>query len=461
VKAQVQPPAAPLIATPDPPSVLGPRSSVLRSPASRWRTLAAHTLAVVACAVTLAEFATGTVAAVPVERDDATLAGYQWLAQQPRGLVIEFPADSIRRGSVETTTRYMYYSTYHWQPHVQGYSGFVPPLHYELLAEFPDDRSTATPSHLNAGNVGVLRDLGVRYILFHRFRYSGGGWRLVQENLATIEGLTLAGQFGPTWIYLLESGGRQPVRAEVLLPNRAVTGATYLAHFALQNANPTRAAFGFGGKASLTVTWRDEAGRTAGSASASVQPGTILGQGTRLVPVELGAAPAPGDYRLTVASTDARLAPLLPTSPIAVTVLPAAGGTAGSGQPPHLARLAWPEQTYQPGEVIPVALTWVAAGALPGHTVFFQLIGPDNKVWGQRDGDPLDTRRPAGDWLPGEAVHDRRDLPIKPEAPPGRYRILVGLYNPATGQRLPILGPDASTPAPEVWSTAITVGPRP
>jgi dTDP-4-dehydrorhamnose reductase len=66
-------------------------------------------------------------------------------------------------------------------------------------------------------------------------------------------------------------------------------------------------------------------------------------------------------------------------------------------------------------------MTWEAAGPLPGHTVFFQLIGPDNRVRGQHDGDPLDGRRPAAGWLPGERVEDRRGLPIAADAPPGVY----------------------------------------
>ncbi|MCC6627512.1 MAG: hypothetical protein IT340_08940 [Chloroflexi bacterium] len=423
-----------------------------------WRRWAATGLAVAVAVVALAEFASGAVRAVPVERDEATLAPYRWLAeQQEPGLVVEFPADGVRT-NVTRPTRYMYYSTYHWLPHLLGYSGFVPPLHYELAAAFPDDRRTATPSHLNAGNVGLLRDLGVRYILFHRFAYSGGGWRIVQENLAQIDGLTLAGQFGQTWVYLLEPGKRRPVQAEMLLPNRALTGAPYLAHYVLQNPNPTRAAHAFGGTATLSVAWRDGAGRLVATASAALQPGAIVEPGTRLTPVNLGPTPAPGDYLLAVTSADARLAPLLPAAPTPVTVLAALPDTAT--EPPRLRQISWPAGPFTPGQPIPVALTWEATGPVPGHVVFCQLIGPDNKVWGQRDGQPLDGRRPATAWLPGERIDDRRDLPVAPEASPGGYRLLTGLYDPATGRRLPIVGPDG-TLAPEVWSPEIVISGRP
>jgi hypothetical protein len=420
------------------------------------RRLAAQALAALICAVALAEYASGSVRAVEVARDEATLAPYRWLAAQPPGLVVEFPADGVR-GNVTRTTRYMYYSTYHWQPHLLGYSGFVPALHYELVANFPDDRRSATPSHLNAGNVGLLRDLGVRYLLFHRYHYSGGGWRIVQENLAGIEGLHFAGQFGQTWVYTLDPAPRLPVRAELLLPNRVLAGRPYLAHYALQNPNPTRAAFGFGGRAALALTWRDATGAVVASTTAAVEPGAIVESGTRLVPLELDRTPPPGEYRLTLTTADPRLAPLLPPAPLAVTALAALPEPADA--PPRLTAIRWAERAYAAGETIPVALTWEATGPLPGHVVFFQLIGPDNQVWGQRDGQPLDTRRPTDAWLPGERIEDRRDLPIRTDAPPGRYRLLAGLYAPATGQRLPIAGPDGVL-APEIWSAPITITAR-
>jgi len=34
-------------------------------------------------------------------------------------------------------------------------------------------------------------------------------------------------------------------------------------------------------------------------------------------------------------------------------------------------------------------------------------------------------------------IADSYEIPIPPEAPPGDYRIQVGIYNPENGQRLP------------------------
>jgi hypothetical protein len=54
---------------------------------------------------------------------------------------------------------YMYYSTFHWQTLVNGYSGFFPPSYLQLAAfmrTFPDQRSR-----------DALRERGVRYAVIH------------------------------------------------------------------------------------------------------------------------------------------------------------------------------------------------------------------------------------------------------------------------------------------------------
>ena len=71
-----------------------------RLPAHRWRPRRWRRSL---WSVALAELASGSVRAVEVERDAEALAPYRWLAEQPRGLVIEFPADGVR-GNVTRTT---------------------------------------------------------------------------------------------------------------------------------------------------------------------------------------------------------------------------------------------------------------------------------------------------------------------------------------------------------------------
>ena len=69
-------------------------------------------------------------------------------------------------------------------------------------------------------------------------------------------------------------------------------------------------------------------------------------------------------------------------------------------------------------------------------TVFTQLVGPAGQLWGQYD------NRPGGGWygfpfwLPGRPVTDEYAFQIDPAAPPGTYRLVVGLYHPDTLGRL-------------------------
>jgi hypothetical protein len=99
----------------------------------------------------------------------------------------------------------------------------------------------------------------------------------------------------------------------------------------------------------------------------------------------------------------------------------------------------------QPGSTVPVTLRWLARGN-PGasYTVFVHLLGPDGKVWGQRDSPPLAGGFPTSHWTPGEQLIDRYEIALDPRAPAGRYQVEVGMYRPDTGQRLAV-GP---TPDP-------------
>jgi hypothetical protein len=99
--------------------------------------------------------------------------------------------------------------------------------------------------------------------------------------------------------------------------------------------------------------------------------------------------------------------------------------------------------TVSPGDTLRVSLYWHADGptAVP-YTVFTHLVGPDGQLYGQWDNPPVRGTYPTTDWLPGEWVVDQYEIAVSPAAPPGEYRLLVGLYDPGTGARLPVLNDD-------------------
>jgi hypothetical protein len=84
---------------------------------------------------------------------------YRWLASQPRSVVAEVPFARADQLHSIADGLYMFNSTWHWQPIVNGYSGFFPPTFYELAENtraFPDDRSIA-----------YLKSRGVDLIVIH------------------------------------------------------------------------------------------------------------------------------------------------------------------------------------------------------------------------------------------------------------------------------------------------------
>ncbi|RME72936.1 MAG: phospholipid carrier-dependent glycosyltransferase [Chloroflexi bacterium] len=100
-------------------------------------------------------------------------------------------------------------------------------------------------------------------------------------------------------------------------------------------------------------------------------------------------------------------------------------------------------------ELSPDALTlnWEATGTFDtDYTVFIQLWRVDtNEYAAGFDGPPVQGDYPTSLWSPGEIIVDVHPLDLS-NLPAGTYRLLVGLYNPATGERLPAFGPDGPLP---------------
>ena len=72
------------------------------------------------------------------------------------------------------------------------------------------------------------------------------------------------------------------------------------------------------------------------------------------------------------------------------------------------------------------------------YTVFVHVVDGTETKWGQRDSWPADGQRPTTSWRPGEVVTDEHPVYIAVEGPREGYRLLVGLYDLETGERLPL-----------------------
>ncbi|MFL7791319.1 MAG: ArnT family glycosyltransferase [Anaerolineae bacterium] len=92
-----------------------------------------------------------------------------------------------------------------------------------------------------------------------------------------------------------------------------------------------------------------------------------------------------------------------------------------------------------PGDVLPLTLYWQGDGPTDiDYTIFVHLVGPDGLPHGQLDVFPGGGAAPTSSWAPGQVILDKLSLPIAADAAPGTYHVAVGLYDAASGGRLPI-----------------------
>ena len=99
--------------------------------------------------------------------------------------------------------------------------------------------------------------------------------------------------------------------------------------------------------------------------------------------------------------------------------------------------LALSEGGVTPGRAFPLTLHWQATGTTDrGYTVFVHLLDETGATRGYGDSEPGGGQLPTASWLPGEYLADRHEVSIAADAAAGRYRLAIGLYDPATGQRL-------------------------
>jgi hypothetical protein len=96
--------------------------------------------------------------------------------------------------------------------------------------------------------------------------------------------------------------------------------------------------------------------------------------------------------------------------------------------------------TVEAGEVVPLTLVWYAEHTpTKAYTVFTHLLDSDEMLWGQWDNPPVWGTYPTTEWAAGETVFDQYLIPVDENTPPGKYHLLVGLYDPASGDRLSVV----------------------
>jgi hypothetical protein len=405
-------------------------------------------------------------------------AVYRWLAAQaPGSAIVELPSAGsmwfLKDGtSPQRLSRHQYFSTYHWQPMIMGYSGMFPPLfteHIANLLSFPSDEVLA-----------YLRGLDVRYIIIHWEEL----WGEQRDTLARrLRHLAERGQVvSMGWlqddqIYGLASVEAEPPVLELYCPPTAPASGPYYAYLlartgedrAIVNTAPTRF--------QVSSEWQDNisgAGRPR-SVGRAADPGPGLeldplrsrrhgtlpltvGPGTMVVPLALSHPPS-SYSRLEVEAQvlgqtlHARQIVQRPateeSAEVAELVVVDIPGWEGE--------LWWVEQLYEQGlvlshvslprgreymagDTINVTLAWrneiEGWEQVPGVSV--QLFDPVGNKVAQRDMLLANALHGRQDWRDGQVVLDRHLLALSPWLPPGEYEILVSPYEL---RKVRLLGP--------------------
>jgi hypothetical protein len=164
--------------------------------------------------------------------------------------------------------------------------------------------------------------------------------------------------------------------------------------------------------------------------------------------IAIPPAAAPGPYRVEVSFYDPATLELLGSPStvghVVVAATPAAGRSrsdaprAQFGDGIALLEADVAASGWTPGATQEVHLVWQAATPTRGrYTVFLHLIGPDGTPVAQGDREPWQGTYGTDAWLQEVPARDSYPLVLPPDLPSGSYTLVVGLYDPVTGQRLP------------------------
>jgi hypothetical protein len=99
----------------------------------------------------------------------------------------------------------------------------------------------------------------------------------------------------------------------------------------------------------------------------------------------------------------------------------------------HLATLVGYNLAIEETAVV-LSLVWQAHAEIPtSYRVFVHLVNQNGELRTQSDGEPANWSRPTTGWANGEYITDNHQLTLHADQP---LTLRVGLYDPATGQRL-------------------------
>lgn len=104
------------------------------------------------------------------------------------------------------------------------------------------------------------------------------------------------------------------------------------------------------------------------------------------------------------------------------------------------------DEDVQGGDILRFTLHWRAVKrAQEDYKVFAHLLDEVGGLVAQRDAQPVGGSRPTTTWATGEEILDNYGILIPDGLAPGEYLLVVGMYLPATGERLSPSGGSVQT----------------
>jgi hypothetical protein len=103
----------------------------------------------------------------------------------------------------------------------------------------------------------------------------------------------------------------------------------------------------------------------------------------------------------------------------------------------------------RPGSTLELTLLWKAlATADRSLKVFAHVLNREGALVAQQDGEPCLGACPTDSWVAGEYLRDVYRIVLPAQLPPGEYQLEIGMYDPTTVRRLPVLDSSGS-PLPD------------
>lgn len=98
------------------------------------------------------------------------------------------------------------------------------------------------------------------------------------------------------------------------------------------------------------------------------------------------------------------------------------------------------DEEVKAGDIVRLIVHWRAEEEVEErYKVFVHLLDEEGRLVAQRDSEPVGGMRPTTGWEVGEEIEDRYGILLPGDLAPGKYELVVGMYEPESGERLPIM----------------------